>query len=73
MILKTISNFIKRNLFKTSYDYFTPNINKVEIEITTACNLYCINCGRACSQAPSNESMSAEQIEKLDNLLRPRV
>ena len=67
MILKNISNFIKRKLFKVSYEYFTPNLNRIEIEITTACNLYCLNCGRACSQAPSNDSMSAEQIEKFVN------
>ena len=48
-MLKRISNFVKRNLCKVSYEYFTPNKNRIEIEITTACNLYCINCGRACS------------------------
>jgi hypothetical protein len=63
-MLAPIYNFIKRNLFKVSYEYFTPNINKIEIEITTSCNLYCINCDRSCFQAPSNESMSLEQIEK---------
>jgi len=45
------------------YRYFKPNINQISIEITTTCNLHCFNCGRACSQAQSNEFMSIKQIE----------
>lgn len=41
---------------------FLPNLNKVELEITTHCNLMCKFCDRRCSQAPANESMSLEQI-----------
>jgi len=41
-----------------------PNLNKVEIEITTDCNLACFNCDRSCRQAPSKEKMSLEQIRK---------
>jgi len=46
---------------------FVPNLYKIEIEITTACNLYCLNCDRSSRQAPSNEHMSLEQIEKFVN------
>ncbi|MFH1835177.1 MAG: radical SAM protein [Methanobacteriota archaeon] len=44
-----------------------PNLKKVEIEITTRCNLHCYNCDRSCRQAPSRESMSLEQIKKFVN------
>ncbi len=39
----------------------------IQIEITIACNLLCWNCDRSCTQAPSNESMSVEQVEKFVN------
>jgi hypothetical protein len=41
-----------------------PNLKKVELEITTDCNLRCLNCDRSCRQAPSKENMSLEQIRK---------
>ncbi|MBA7510228.1 GTP 3',8-cyclase [subsurface metagenome] len=34
----------------------------IEIDITYACNLKCYNCDRSCSQAPSQERMTVEQI-----------
>lgn len=39
-------------------------IHSLEIEITTECNLRCLNCNRSCRQAPSKENMSLEQIRK---------
>lgn len=36
----------------------------IEIDITYNCNLKCFNCDRSCTQAPSNEQMSVEQIRK---------
>lgn len=44
----------------------------ITIDITYACNLKCINCNRSCRQAPSNEHMSIEKInrfieESIDN------
>ena len=36
----------------------------VAIVPTYDCNLKCINCNQSCRQAPSNECMSVEQIEK---------
>ncbi|MBN1671905.1 MAG: radical SAM protein [Kiritimatiellae bacterium] len=44
-----------------------PNTRRVEIELTTYCNLRCANCDRACTQAPSSERMSTGQIEKFVN------
>jgi hypothetical protein len=43
---------------------WTPNLQRVEIEITTACNLRCLNCDRSVRQAPSSEAMTVEQIER---------
>jgi hypothetical protein len=38
--------------------------SKVQLEITTDCNLKCHNCDRACGIAPSKEYMGLEQIFK---------
>lgn len=43
---------------------FTPNLNKIEIDITYECNLKCFNCNRSCTQAPTQESMSLLQIQQ---------
>lgn len=43
---------------------FEPSLDLVEIDITYECNLKCFNCDRSCTQAPSNEHMSINQIEK---------
>ena len=47
-----------------SQEKYIPNLKKVEIEITTNCNMYCYNCDRSCRQAPSNEGMTLDQIKK---------
>lgn len=44
-----------------------PNLKKVELEITTSCNLMCRFCDRRCSQAPAQENMSLEQIRHFVN------
>ena len=49
------------------HNYFHFKLRDLQLEITTACNLRCLNCDRSCSQAPSNESMSITQIEKFVN------
>lgn len=36
--------------------------DKLEIEITTDCNMKCYHCDRSCPQAPSDERMSVEQL-----------
>lgn len=43
-------------------EYLT-NMNRIEIDITYACNLKCDNCARSCSQAPDTAAMSQKQIE----------
>ena len=42
--------------WKTSCD-------KIEIEITSKCNIGCANCDRSCGVAPSDEMMTLKQIE----------
>ena len=44
--------------------YGTRVSNRLEIELTTDCNLKCINCDRSCRQAPSTENISYEQIKR---------
>lgn len=43
---------------------FTTSLDLIEIDITYACNLKCLNCNRSCSQAPTNEYITTEQFEK---------
>ena len=49
------------NLFGPEY---TRSRKFIEIDITYRCNLNCINCNRSCKQAPTNEQMTVEQIQK---------
>lgn len=39
-------------------------MSQIEIELTTYCNLRCLNCDRSCRQVASTEQMSIKQIEK---------
>lgn len=43
---------------------FIPNINKVEIDVTYVCNLGCEACNRSCSQAPTTEQLTLQEIER---------
>lgn len=47
----------KRTKYSRSYD-------RIEIILTYACNRKCLNCEAMVRQAPSNEAMTVEQIEK---------
>jgi hypothetical protein len=40
---------------------------QIEIDITYACNLRCINCNRSCRQAPGTEQMTLQQIQMFIN------
>jgi len=40
------------------------NLNQIELEICTECNLHCLNCDRSCTQAVSNEYMTLDQISE---------
>ncbi|BAI61025.1 conserved hypothetical protein [Methanocella paludicola SANAE] len=43
---------------------YTTSLDNIEIDITFKCNLKCYNCDRSCTQAPSELTMSLEQIRK---------
>jgi len=43
---------------------FTPDLGRIEIDITYNCNLKCCNCNRSCTQATSDEQMSLEQVKR---------
>ena len=45
---------------------YRPSPRRIIIDITTDCNLGCVDCNRSCapSQAPSGEHMTADQIRR---------
>jgi hypothetical protein len=43
-------------------DKYLQNLNRIEIEIFTGCNLRCRQCDRSSAQAASNEGMTIEQV-----------
>ncbi len=76
--MKIIYNSTENNIFLTEGEYYnnhkrrgygtTKNLfNVVELEITTDCNLKCVNCDRSCRQAPSKERMTLMEIQKFVN------
>lgn len=61
-----IRSFIRRQrpVTKLFGETYCRSRKLIEIDITYDCNLKCFNCDRSCSQAPSNEQMSVNQIRK---------
>jgi hypothetical protein len=41
-----------------------PNVHRVEIEVTTRCNLMCRHCDRRCSQAPAEEDLPVDAVRQ---------
>src|SRR6185295_6961676 len=41
---------------------FRRSPDRLELDITYACNLHCFNCNRSCEQARTNEHMSVDQV-----------
>jgi hypothetical protein len=66
LVKYTISLFInpKFLLRKTNVIPWDPNVQKVEIELTSYCTLACHNCNRSVPQAPCQEYVTVEQIKK---------
>jgi hypothetical protein len=62
VFLKKIKRRVKRYLNRNLK--YTPDMGKLEILLTTRCNLYCFNCDISCRQAPSDSYMSIGQIQK---------
>lgn len=67
--LKRVCFFIiaQKPITKLFGPIFTRNTNIIELDLTYACNLNCINCVRSCRQAPSNVGMGVGQIKKFIN------
>ncbi|MFA6215877.1 MAG: sulfotransferase [Patescibacteria group bacterium] len=62
--MKTAKSLFLDFLKENRWLFWQSNLEKIEIEITTDCNLKCLNCDRSARQAPSSEAMTVEQIEK---------
>ncbi|MGZ4846373.1 MAG: radical SAM protein [Halobacteriota archaeon] len=43
---------------------YTRSRSKIEIDVTYRCNLRCANCNRSCTQAPTAEQMTVEQVQQ---------
>jgi hypothetical protein len=41
-----------------------PNLESIDLDITTRCNLGCFNCSRSVGVAPADESLSLAQLER---------
>lgn len=57
----------KYNYFYNPFRRYISVLHSIEIEITTDCNLRCLNCDRSCRNAPSKECMSIDQIKRFVN------
>ena len=55
-----LSQIFRRLLFIR----YRPRHDRIEIDITYACNLYCANCNRSSSQVPDGALFGIAQIEK---------
>lgn len=64
----TYSSKIRENTFsylKNSLNLDYPiDINRLEIELTTDCNLKCFNCDMSCTQAPNQDFIQLDQLIK---------
>jgi sulfatase maturation enzyme AslB (radical SAM superfamily) len=58
--ITTFPTYLKKNKILA----WKTEKNKIEIELTSFCNLNCINCNRSVRQAPTKEYMTLEQVEK---------
>lgn len=64
----------KRVITRLLGTQFTRTREKIEIDITYACNLRCHDCNRSCRQAPENSELSLEKIINfIDNSLKREI
>jgi len=52
----------KRTMTRLLGTQFTRTREKIEIDITYACNLRCHDCNRSCRQAPENSELSLDRV-----------
>ena len=50
---KSIDNLLRYLKKRRGYGSEEHILNKVQLELTTDCNIKCFNCDRSCRQAPS--------------------
>ena len=64
--LKRVCFFIitQKPVTKVFGRIFTRTPKIIELDLTYACNMRCVNCIRTCGLAPSNDRMSIEQVKK---------
>ncbi len=55
---------IRRLMWKVLVRNYHLNHSKITIDLTYICDLGCVNCNRSCRQAPSDEQMAVEQIQR---------
>jgi uncharacterized radical SAM superfamily Fe-S cluster-containing enzyme len=53
---------IRRRVTRVLGPQFRRSPDRLELDITYACNLHCFNCNRSCEQARTNDHMSVDQI-----------
>ncbi len=53
---------IQRGVTRILGPQFRRSLDRLELDITYACNLHCFNCNRSCEQARTNDHMSVDQI-----------
>jgi hypothetical protein len=62
--LKWILLRYRRSCRKRLFGRHRLNHKVIALDITYGCNLKCFNCNRSCRQAPSDETMAVQQVEK---------
>lgn len=57
---RELNDYLRHKL-KLPYKF---NLNQIELDLISVCNLQCLNCDHSCRQAPSQEQINVEQIKK---------
>jgi hypothetical protein len=55
---------VGRNLTRLVGTRHARSRTRIELDITWACNLRCANCNRSCTQAPTGEGMTLDQVRR---------
>ena len=65
-VLAQVKGIIRRQAMVTMIKgpLYLRNSKRIEIDITSVCNMRCVNCNRSCAQAPAEERMTIAQIKK---------
>ncbi len=54
---------VQRSVTRVLGPRYARSRDRIELDITWACNLRCFNCNRSCEQAPTGEGMCLDQVE----------